>query len=282
MNLAFPALFVLLLVLPGIILRYRYARGPWRWESPTSITNLSDEIAYSVAFAVGLHVLWVTVAGWLGQPADLQSALRLLTGAYGHNSTYSEPTLRSVSDHYAGVGSYFLSLYAFAGGLGLFAHWAVRCLRLDRRTRFFRFRNEWYYLLSGEVMEFRESTEPAPAIDGVYLTAVVNHSDGSFLYRGIVRDFTFGRDGQLEKLILTLAHRRRVESDRPAFNAPPADTGAQHPGDRYTMIEGDFFVLRYGETSTINLDYFALLEPQELPSSVGKQLESGYVIEDRP
>lgn len=59
MNLAFPALFILLLVLPGIILRYTYARGPWRWESPTSITNLSDEIAYSVAFAVGLHLLWM-------------------------------------------------------------------------------------------------------------------------------------------------------------------------------------------------------------------------------
>src|SRR5687768_16032712 len=35
MNIAFPALFILLLVLPGIILRYTYARGPWRWESPT-------------------------------------------------------------------------------------------------------------------------------------------------------------------------------------------------------------------------------------------------------
>lgn len=280
MNLAFPALFILLLVLPGLILRYTYARGPWRWESPTSITNLSDEIAYSVAFAVGLHWVWIAIADAIGNPVDLRSAISLLTGAYGHNSAYFDRSMRSVADHYGWVGSYFLSLYAAAGTLGFVLHWTVRRFKLDRKTRFFRFRNEWYYLLSGEVLEFSESPEPAPAIDGVYLSAVVDHSDGSFLYRGIVRDFTFGRDGQLEKIILTLAHRRKLESDRAATQPPIAGAAPLPSDDRYYMIDGDFFVLRYSETTTINLDYFALFDPQEV-AELGTVLESGYVMESQ-
>jgi hypothetical protein len=172
MNIAFPALFILLLVLTGIILRYTYARGPWRWESPTSITNLSDEIAYSVAFAVGLHMLWVGSAEVLGRPVDIRSALSFLTGSFGHNAVYFDRAMKSVSNHYGRVGSYFLSLYATAGILGLLLHWIVRFFALDRATKFFRFRNEWYYLLSGEIMEFGENTEPAPPIDGVYLSAI--------------------------------------------------------------------------------------------------------------
>jgi hypothetical protein len=277
MNLAFPALFILLLVLPGIILRYTYARGPWRWESPTSITNFSDEIAYSVAFAVGLHLLWLLLVDLLGHPADMESAMSLLTGAYGQDNVRFDQAVRSVSDHYGRVGSYFLTLYVAAGGLGFVLHAGVRRLGLDRRTKFLRFRNEWYYLLSGEIMEFSESPGPAPAIDGVYLSAIVDHSDGSFLYRGIVRDFTFGRDGQLEKIVLTLAHRRKLGSDREATQRSIAG-GAAPPDDRYYMIEGDFFVLRYSETSTVNLDYFALLDPDET-NEEPVVLPSGYVIE---
>lgn len=277
MNIAFPALFILLLVLPGIILRYTYARGPWRWESPTSIPNLSDEIAYSVALAVGLHVFWLVLADALGHPADLRSVMSLLTGSYGRNAEYFERSIRSVSDHYVRVGLYFISLYIASAAIGLTLHSAVRRFGLDRRTRILRFRNEWYYLLSGEIMEFGESPEPAPAIDGVYLSAIVDHSDGSFLYRGIVRDFTFGRDGQLEKIILTLAHRRKLESDRERLTPPI--TSSSPPDERYYAIEGDFFVLRYSETKTINLDYFALLDPEEAGDAPEVMLDSGYVLE---
>jgi hypothetical protein len=46
------------------------------------------------------------------------------------------------------------------------------------------------------------------------------------------------------------------------------------------MIEGDFFVLRYAETKTINLDYFALIESQETSTASDSQPEMTHPEED--
>ena len=63
MSFAFPALLAFLLVLPGIILRYSYARGPWGWASPTSLRRVSEELAYGVTFALVACALLVLQMG---------------------------------------------------------------------------------------------------------------------------------------------------------------------------------------------------------------------------
>ena len=113
-------------------------------------------------------------------------------------------------------------------------------------------------LLSGEVLSFRERSEPR-RVDGVFLSAVVDHGKESYLYRGIVLDWSFDASGNLDNIRLTLAHRRRLESDR----APSAEVKAGEyvgPDERYYEIRGDLFILRYTEMKTINLDYFQIAE----------------------
>jgi hypothetical protein len=266
MNVAFPALLIFILVLPGILLRYTYGRGVWRWLSPTSTTGLADEIAYSVTFAIVLHLLWSLLARLIFKvQVDFQSVLVLLTGSYGPDNELFEPTVASIAGHPFAVITYLLSLYAFAAGLGYGAHKVVREQKLDRKTRLLRFRNEWYYLLSGEVLEWREFAEARQAagappinfeedIDGVYLTAVVDLAEGSFLYRGVVRSFWFDKTGNLDRILLELAHRRRLSADKEESSNDTAGPLSL----RYYRIDGDYFILRYSETKTINLDYFSL------------------------
>jgi hypothetical protein len=107
------------------------------------------------------------------------------------------------------------------------------------------------------VLDFRENAGEYRRVDGVYLSAVVDHASGSYLYRGIVSDFTFDRDGALDTIVLADAHRRRLVDDR-AENGPPARVGPAAPDERYYEIRGDFLVLRYSELRTLNLDYFAV------------------------
>ncbi len=257
MNFAFPALLVFLLVLPGIILRYSYARGPWGWASPTSLRRVSEELAYGVAFALVLHAIWLALVRRLGFDPDVGAMVLLLVGNFGDGSEQLDRVVTAVAGHYTGIAAYLVSLYAASAVVGNLGHRVVRRLRLDHRTKTFRFDNYWYYMLTGEVLDFRENAGEGRAVDGVYVSAVVDHSSGSYLYRGIVTDFTFDRDGALDTIVLTDAHRRRLVDDREE-GEPRALVGPSEPDERYYEIRGDFLVLRSAEVRTLNLDYFAV------------------------
>jgi hypothetical protein len=266
MSFAFPALLVSLLVLPGIILRYSYARGPWGWASPTSMRRVSEELAYGVTYALVLHAIWLVLVRGLGFQPDVESMLLLLVGNFGEGSRYLDRVLASAPGHYTGVAGYLVSLYGAAAVAGNLGHRAVRRLKLDHRTKTFRFDNYWYYMLTGEVLDFRENAAEGRRVDGVYLSAVVDHGSGSYLYRGIVSDFTFDRDGALDTIVLADAHRRNLADDR-VEAGPPAGVGPSEPDERYYEIRGDFLILRYSELRTLNLDYFAVTLEEAPPTA---------------
>jgi hypothetical protein len=257
MSFAFPALLAFLLVLPGIILRYSYARGPWGWASPTSLRRVSEELAYGVAFALVLHALWLVLVRRLGFEPDVDAMFLVLMGNFGEGARYLDRVLASLAGSYPWVAGYLVSLYGASAVAGNLGHRAVRRLKLDHRTKTFRFDNYWYYMLTGEVLDFRENAGEGRRVDGVYLSAVVDHASGSYLYRGIVSDFTFDRDGALDTIVLADAHRRRLVDDREE-GAPRTAVGPSAPDERYYEIRGDFLVLRHAELRTLNLDYFAV------------------------
>jgi hypothetical protein len=102
----------------------------------------------------------------------------------------------------------------------------------------------------------------------------VDHASGSYLYRGIVSDFTFDRDGALDTVVLTDAHRRKLVDDRQE-GEPPSHVGPSEPDERYYEIRGDFLVLRYAEIRTLNLDYFAVTLAEGVPGDI----EEGGLVE---
>ncbi len=265
MNIAFPALLLFLLVLPGIALRYTYLKGFWRWNSPISIQSISDEVAYSLVWAIMLHLVWcsiVSVFGF-GKP-DLRSVLILLTGGgSGRSEDLQSAIAATVETPYRVVG-YFLSLLLFSGLLGLLAHIAIRSWRLDRKTKALRFKNEWHYLLSGEVLEFSEFLpfEHQGIIDGVYLSAIVKHGKDDILYRGIVADWLLDSKGNLDRILLRGTHRRKLENDREPGQARNRRDPGYKDDPRYYDIEGHFFVIRYQELTTVNIE-FVFLEVDE-------------------
>ena len=255
MNIAFPALLIFLLLLPGILYRYSYARGPWGWENPTSIRTVSDEIAYSAIVAVGFHVSWMLAASTLGFRVDLASLFAFLSGNFGKDSVLLQPSVRAITEHRAAVLSYFLSLYASVAALGYGAHALVRWRQFDLRWSMLRFENDWYYRLRGEVLGFGENEPSLHLPDGVYASAVVEQGTETYLYWGILEDWALDGEGDLDRLYLTVAHRRRLRDDRASETQDDADLG-HGPDERFYEIRGDALVLRYADVRTLNLDYF--------------------------
>lgn len=259
MNIAFPALLIIGLALPGMVLRYTYARGSWGWTSPVSFRSVSDELAYSAILAVGLHFAWVFLAARLHYRVDFESLVALLVGNFGSRGESYGRAIASIAQHPAAIAVYFLTLCGTAAVLGRVSHHAVRYYKWDLNTQIFRFKNEWYYLLTGEALSFKEVSLESRDVAGVFLSAIVEHGKQCYLYRGIVEDWSFNSDGQLENVRLSLTHRRKLSDDRIASDIPAAGSFVP-PDERYYELRGDLFVLRYSELKTLNLDYFELIE----------------------
>src|SRR5712691_2921900 len=104
MNIAFPALFVFLLSLPGIILRYSYRE--WGWKFPVYRLSIGEELAKSASFAAILNALWCFFAHCFGYRVVFSDVLILLTGGFGLKPDTLSKRLDAITAHpYAVIAS---------------------------------------------------------------------------------------------------------------------------------------------------------------------------------
>jgi len=223
--------------------------------------SVSDEIAYSVIVAIGFHTAWVFLASAIGHPIDGTATIALLLGNFGKDSGLLPAVIAAVTEHKAAIAVYFLSVYAGAAGLGLGMHALVRSTHLDLRHRSLRFENPWYYLLHGEANLFGRRPKPDELPSGVYVSAIVDVGKDSYVYWGIVEDFSFDGAGNLDRVLLTFAHRRPLQSDRQVDDDATDETDSSVFDDsRFYEIRGDFLSIRYADMKNINVDYFWVTE----------------------
>ena len=81
MNIAFPAFFIYLLILPGIILRYYYRKSYFE-HSPVTFGSFVEELAYGILIAGTLHLIWGFFATRLGFEIDLKTIFLCLTNQF--------------------------------------------------------------------------------------------------------------------------------------------------------------------------------------------------------
>ena len=262
MNLAFPALAIFLLVLPGTLLSYAYRRGFFQ-RSPVSFSTVSNEVARSVLFALLLHGIGLPVAEGVTQAeVDYEAVLLLLTGDASPNTAEGRAAVRAVARHPGRITVYLLSINLTGLLLGYALHWAVRRTRADLRWDVLRFKNNWHYLFTGEALAFsipqRERSYAAiremlaEGVDFVFVSAVVEQAGEASLYWGALSDFYFDAAGRLDRIVLEEAQRRALRADRSAGEAG----GIPAEDERFYGIRGNFLVLPYAQIKNLNLEYF--------------------------
>jgi hypothetical protein len=252
-NIAFPAFFIFLLVLPGFAFRASFRK--------TEKTNLdhkpfAEATFISVLIAMVLHLIWVLAAS-CSTPffVDYHVAFTLLVGQRG---VPLENAVSAAMAHPYAIFTYHFSLLlcAWLAGAGLRS--LVFRFKLDQRgflRSTIRFDTPWYYLFNGIENEAKfNSASPLPDVDGVYISATVPlNKDITFLYTGILKEYFFDNNGLLERLVLTNASRRKIEDDK-LIDEPTSETlrACFYP------IEGDYLVLRYSEIVTLNIQLIYL------------------------
>lgn len=256
MNIAFQALAIFALVLPGIILKNAY-RGGFFWDRPRQTLSIPEEIAYSLLLAGTLHAVYgAFVDRWIW-PVDLESTALILLGQFGKDSAQLSSSVTALTSHPIRLLLYFGGLYLSSGLLGFAGHALIRHFKLDIKHPALRFDHQWHYLLRGEICRFPESSiEFEGDIDAIIASCVVVTSGQTFLYVGVLDSFYFNKSGDLDVLVLTGAMRRSIEAEQ--------DTEGERPS--YYFIEAEYLYLKYSEVKNVSMRYVRTIE-EDTPES---------------
>lgn len=169
-----------------------------------------------------------------------------------------------VAEQWNLIAGYFGSLFAVSS----FGPALVRKLVAERRwdrwehplSSIFRFSDApWYYVLTGA--DFSKADKP----DLIAVSAIVNVAGEPMLYYGLLDDFYVDQDGKLDRLVMQQVVRRPLTADKAAGPASernikdePLLIAQPNQLDRFYPIDGDYFVLRYSEAITLNIEYIKL------------------------
>lgn len=246
MNIAFPAILLFFLLLPGFVFHYCYQS---RDASAADLTPFSTTVLLAVCFSVMANVIVAVLATYcLGYQFRLGEILQLLVGGASSNAKLTSVYSR-LDTHPFEPFFFFLSTNGLAILCGLLWRWLVKVRKLDYpQYRFYRKIRPfapWYYLFSGIDAPGGES------VDCTVVSAIVDLKDASYVYTGILSDYHLTNKGELDRLVLSSAARRKLADDR-------QEVGTIVPLEydhRFYPIAGDYLVLRASECATLNVKY---------------------------
>jgi hypothetical protein len=252
LNIAFPAVLIILLALPGVIFnRYRSVSGRFRSQRQILDELLPSLGAATVAHLAGISVCYL-ISGWTGLRVDFEAVLLLVAGRLGEQSNSVE-AIKAASCHPLAVFSYFFSLLLACycagwldGKLRVWRHGPVRALTVfsaEDESQARRFA-AWARILSTDL--------PDSEIACTTIVASLTVGSKSYLYAGLLRKVFWNEStGEPEWLQLWSTLRRDIAAD--------GDPAAKTP-DRWYEVEGESFMIRFSEVGTLNLIYTAIEE----------------------
>jgi hypothetical protein len=260
-NIAFSALVLVLLLLPGGLLRYGYLRGLFR-RSPVPTMGLTDQLGWVLASSVTVHVI---ALNFFAVNVDYKVLLPIMVGQFGKNAEYLDNAVNTWATAQLTFLNYISISAVTAYVTGVALHWVVRSTGLDRRFTLLRFSNDWFYTLDQRVNSFVIKRGlfrlPVYAEPDVWIATIVETKEATYLYRGIVTDYYLDDKGNLDRLEIRGAIRRKISDDRKP-NQPAVLNG---DGDkRYYSIEGDRLILRATEIRTLNVQYLYAIPADQL------------------
>lgn len=251
MNIAFPAFFILILIIPGFIFQNSYEK-----VENTTIEKKTFDVSSSLAFfyALLIHALLISILSITTSfEISYEICLKLLTGS----KSIPQADLIAIEKNVPQIFYYFSTAFVFAFISGKIFQKIIFALNPYKSSKF-SFDTPWYYELKGKLSE----TQDAQLIK---LSCLVDSKDSSFLYYGILEDFYLDSRGQLNRIVLSNVQRRYIELDDADALLQMMDDNSQHrthQNDRFYKIKGNRLILKYEDIRNINIEYLYITEEQ--------------------
>ena len=265
MNIALATLTLLIILYPGFLFRRFYYTGEFSKEYfKQSITDL---IFSCIPPGFLLHF-----AGYLlfiknRTEIDIATIGTLLSGT--SDSIKVTQAFKSVYQHASSIIAYFFVISLLAMLVGYLTKLFIRKLKLDRHIKLFRFQNEWYYIFSGEIIDFPKVWGKSADIDCTYIDALVSTSEGTVIYSGLLSEYVLSQEGGIDRVYLTNTRRRFFKDDQTNATKKLKENDSDIEEDeRYYYMPGEFFVIPYTHIINLNVTYYNVAVNPELTEEI--------------
>jgi hypothetical protein len=253
MNLALGALILLLLIFPGILFRFSYLNGPYSRKNVQ--TSLSDELVLSLIPAFIIQTLsFIFVEYIIKKSFDIGLLVKLVSGNLLKDSDLALFE-RAIVPFFI-----FILIVCLLGYVtGKIARNLVQWRKWDTKYHSLKFNNEWYYLLSGKILDYPGGSGESGKVQIVQADVLVDSSEGTVIYSGILKEFYLSKTEGLDRIYLSNVYRRKLKDDK----LPEPDGSDETAFDeRYYDMPGDFFVIPYSQIKNINVTYYYTVEKE--------------------
>jgi hypothetical protein len=247
MNLVFGSVFLFLILSPGLIFRFSYLQGTY--SKLNFRVSAVEELFWALVPAMFIQLSALLIVEYfLNYTVRLDVVYQLITGSPQKDFAIIKASLLPFL-------LYTLFLIIISVVAGVLTRSLVRMLRLDMRIQFLRFRNEWHYLLSGEIFNAKNYDATPGTIIMIQVDVLADSSEGNVIYSGQLEDYFLTRDNSLDRIYLTNVYRRRLKDDLDADTPNPGFL-ARDMDERYYRMPGYIFVIPSDKILNLNITYY--------------------------
>ncbi|MCP9235857.1 DUF6338 family protein [Lewinella sp. JB7] len=249
MNFAVGALFIILLLLPGIAFRYAYIRS----HSIRRSLNFSllSEAVIMLFTALLLHSAGMAVVRLLGHDPNLHLIYLLSTGGDLQTVDYDD-----FESGYHGFVFYLLLICAAAATIGYLLQQLVIRAGYEKEHKALQVFNDWDRYFSGYVL----THEQRRRLHFIRVDLLVDGGGKLVVYTGALDAYTLNSEQNIDQLFISGAIRRgnlKITGSRDQPWQPS-------PHTTYEM-KGDYLAVPFSQVRNLNIVYVYFAEEPATP-----------------
>lgn len=276
--------FFISIIIPGILFRRFYFYGEFSKQFNTKdpvLHTMFLSIVPGIILQLLAFIIYQKTLGYNSNYSDVITVFKDLTSDEAEH--IQDVTKGFFDNDITTFFCYSFILFFFSGIIGYLSSRFIRFLQWDKKYKVFRFKNQWYYIFSGEVLNlkkfkdahrvsFDRNQEFKHDISTTFADVLIKvDDDKKELYSGYVVDYDLNNDNisKLDKIYLLDAYRYKKASitnnyfTDTSFSGSTKSNQTQPPSRNQKQIPGDVFIVDASNIVNINLTYVPSLRKEE-------------------
>lgn len=269
-TIGFITIFISIII-PGLLFRRFFYFSEFSKQFSTKET-VYQSIFYSIIPGIIIQIIGALLYYiFRSSKLDIPNIYTIYIDILNASTTLNDNTISFLNNSLWLFLIHIFNIYILAVILGIFISRLIRYFKLDIVTKIFRFKNQWYYIFSGEILlmkKFKSAFDIVGNIEGdknlststTYADVLIENSSGTReLYTGFVIDYDLNNDdiSKLERIYLLDAIRYKKIRKR-------KKSGKEVYKTKKIVIPGEIFILKGKDIININLTYLPSFKKEQI------------------